>query len=173
MTNFDAEQIVAEARDKGEPALETLVFQALGAASACWENLEGAGVFESTRAKDIGDQTVAAIRGLDDGTAGGGPQGPVERIAHWAREVLDNDGALTADSSMSLDMAHDELTQAALEYLGIAGEYKTKDSTHCDAKASWGSNRLTHTHECTKDEHHARERHECECGASWLAKVEA
>jgi hypothetical protein len=118
MTNFDAEQIVAEARDKGEPALETLVFQALGAASACWENLEGAGVFESTRAKDIGDQTVAAIRGL-------------------------------------------------------AGEYKTKDSTHCDAKASWGSNRLTHTHECTKDEHHARERHECECGASWLAKVEA
>lgn len=36
--------------------LETKVFEALGEASGCWENLKGAGVFESTRAKEIGEK---------------------------------------------------------------------------------------------------------------------
>lgn len=39
--------------------IEEAVFQALGAASACWENLSGAGVFESTRCKQIGDELIA------------------------------------------------------------------------------------------------------------------
>jgi hypothetical protein len=47
-----------------EPSLETFVFQALGAASSCWETLEGAGVFDSTRAKEIGDVLCATIRQL-------------------------------------------------------------------------------------------------------------
>lgn len=34
------------------------IFQSLGAASTCWDNLSGAGVFESTRAKEIGEQLV-------------------------------------------------------------------------------------------------------------------
>lgn len=38
--------------------LETAVFEALGAASACWDNLEGAGVFESTRCKQIGEELL-------------------------------------------------------------------------------------------------------------------
>lgn len=38
--------------------IEEAVFQALGAASACWENLEGAGIFESTRCKQIGDELI-------------------------------------------------------------------------------------------------------------------
>lgn len=42
--------------------LEELVFQALGAASVCWETPEGAGVFDSTRAKAVGDELVARIR---------------------------------------------------------------------------------------------------------------
>lgn len=42
--------------------LETAVFESLGAASACWENLEGAGVFESTRCKEIGDQLLERIQ---------------------------------------------------------------------------------------------------------------
>lgn len=42
--------------------LEQAVFTALGAASSCWENLEGAGVFESDRCKNIGDQLIARIR---------------------------------------------------------------------------------------------------------------
>lgn len=44
--------------------LDGAVFQALGAASTCWENLSGAGVFDSTRAKDIGDGLLEFIRGL-------------------------------------------------------------------------------------------------------------
>lgn len=46
-----------------EPTLETFVFQALGAASSCWSNLSGAGTFDSTRAKEIGDVLCATIRG--------------------------------------------------------------------------------------------------------------
>lgn len=42
-----------------ETPVETAVFEALGAASVCWETPEGAGVFESDRAKQIGDELVA------------------------------------------------------------------------------------------------------------------
>jgi hypothetical protein len=42
--------------------LETAVYIAIGAASACWENLEGAGVFESEKAKHIGDQLLEKVR---------------------------------------------------------------------------------------------------------------
>jgi hypothetical protein len=42
-----------------------LVFQALGAASACWENLAGAGVFDSTRAKEVGDALLARLAQLN------------------------------------------------------------------------------------------------------------
>lgn len=45
-----------------EPTLETFVFQALGAASICWEILSGAGTFDSTRAKEIGDALCTTIR---------------------------------------------------------------------------------------------------------------
>lgn len=46
----------------GEPqSLEEAVFTALGAASTCWESLEGTGIFESDRAKQIGDDLVAWI----------------------------------------------------------------------------------------------------------------
>lgn len=41
--------------------IEEAVGQAIGAASACWENLSGAGIFESTRAKQIVDELVAYI----------------------------------------------------------------------------------------------------------------
>lgn len=37
------------------------VFQALGAASVCWDNLSGAGVFDSTRAKAIGDALLVYL----------------------------------------------------------------------------------------------------------------
>jgi hypothetical protein len=37
------------------------VFQAVGAASACWENLEGAGVFQSDRAKEIGEELMGWV----------------------------------------------------------------------------------------------------------------
>lgn len=41
--------------------LEEVIFTALGAASACWESLEGTGIFQSDRAKEIGDEVVEWI----------------------------------------------------------------------------------------------------------------
>lgn len=38
------------------PNLEAAINQALGAASMCWDSPEAAGVFDSTRAKEIGDK---------------------------------------------------------------------------------------------------------------------
>lgn len=40
--------------------IEQVVFQAIGAASTCWSETP-TGVFESTRAKQIGDDLVAFI----------------------------------------------------------------------------------------------------------------
>lgn len=42
--------------------LSRLVFEALGAVSACWENLSGAGNFESTKARQIGEELLDGIR---------------------------------------------------------------------------------------------------------------
>ena len=44
--------------DGGYDDLPSLIFTALGAASACWEHLDGAGVFDSDRAKRIGDELL-------------------------------------------------------------------------------------------------------------------
>lgn len=43
-------------------SLEQAINMAIGAASACWDNLEGAGVFQSDRARDISDALVELIR---------------------------------------------------------------------------------------------------------------
>lgn len=44
--------------------LRELVFTALGTASTCWENVAGAGVFDSTRAAELGEELVTRIKGL-------------------------------------------------------------------------------------------------------------
>lgn len=44
-----------------ELTLESAVFQALGAASTCWENMEGTGVFKSDECKEIGDVLLKFI----------------------------------------------------------------------------------------------------------------
>jgi hypothetical protein len=41
--------------------LSGAVFQALGAASMCWDKIEKAGVFHSDRAKEIGEALIAFI----------------------------------------------------------------------------------------------------------------
>lgn len=40
---------------------EEAIFQALGAVSVCWENIDRAGIFESTRAKVIGDALITRL----------------------------------------------------------------------------------------------------------------
>lgn len=42
--------------------LETAVFEALGAASVCWEDMSGTSVFQSEQAEDIGHALIAVIR---------------------------------------------------------------------------------------------------------------
>lgn len=42
--------------------LEEVIFQALGAASTCWEDMSGTGVFDSNRAKSLGDDVIHWIR---------------------------------------------------------------------------------------------------------------
>lgn len=42
-------------------ALSTAVFEALGAASTCWETLENAGVFQDGRATAIGEELLEKI----------------------------------------------------------------------------------------------------------------
>lgn len=37
------------------------VYQSLGAASTCWESMEGTGVFDSDRCKQIGDELMSFI----------------------------------------------------------------------------------------------------------------
>lgn len=49
----------------GTLSLESAVFQALGYASTCWENMEGTGVFASDRAKECGEALVDFVRRFD------------------------------------------------------------------------------------------------------------
>lgn len=123
--------------------LDEAVFTSLGAASVCWETMEGAGIFDSTRAKAVGDALLAYL--AENGLPGspqdecwicgeysdhlGTPhseavgdglrrEDPLARMQHFARRIATGD-AMTAASSMDLDYAHDELTKAAREYLDL------------------------------------------------------
>lgn len=41
--------------------LESLIFQAIGAGSTCWEHLDRAGIFQSTEARQIGVDAFARL----------------------------------------------------------------------------------------------------------------
>lgn len=47
---------------KVDTPVPTAIFEALGAASMCWETPEGAGVFDSSRAAAIGDELIVFLR---------------------------------------------------------------------------------------------------------------
>jgi hypothetical protein len=40
---------------------KTKIFELIGEATTCWSNLMGAGTFDSTRAKEIGDKIIAIL----------------------------------------------------------------------------------------------------------------
>ena len=48
--------------DPETTSVETAVFEALGAVSVCWETPEGAGVFNSTRARQIGEELMTFLQ---------------------------------------------------------------------------------------------------------------
>jgi len=92
--------------DKAD-TLEDLVFQALGAASACWANLEGAGVFESDRAKAIGDELLERLRAHLGGYT------KLQLLA----------GEMRANSERWFPQLHDGTKDLSVFYaLGLAGE---------------------------------------------------
>lgn len=58
----------------GTLSLESAIYQALGAASMCWERMDGTGVFQSNRAKEIGDALLKKVQAATpDPPAGHGP----------------------------------------------------------------------------------------------------
>lgn len=46
--------------------IEEVVFQAMGFASICWDNMEGTGEFDSTSAKECGEAAVERIKTIVD-----------------------------------------------------------------------------------------------------------
>ena len=59
---FDPVDIAREAVERGRDPLAVVVGVYGGYLSGCWEDLSGAGVFESTRARDATDRTVAWLQ---------------------------------------------------------------------------------------------------------------
>ena len=61
--SYDAGDIYDREVAEGHPdPLASVIGQALGAASACWSDLDNAGTFESDRAKGIYDNLLAFLR---------------------------------------------------------------------------------------------------------------
>jgi hypothetical protein len=42
--------------------LESVIYQAVGCGSTCWEDLDSTGVFQSDRAKAVADEAIGWIR---------------------------------------------------------------------------------------------------------------
>lgn len=73
-SGFDPAAAAAEAVRDGSDVLATVVGQYGGYLSACWENLDGAGVFESDRAAEACDATVTWLKGCIAVAVGDRPQ---------------------------------------------------------------------------------------------------
>jgi ABC-type thiamine transport system substrate-binding protein len=68
--------------------VESAVYQAIGAGSTCWENLEGTGVFNDTKAREVAEELLEFMErlGISRATALPGTSLPptqrVEKPAH-------------------------------------------------------------------------------------------
>lgn len=74
--------------------IRELVMQAIGEASVCWSNLEGAGVFDSSRASNVGERLIAALQGTKERPANVNQQLKAEiaaKIEHAIRHLEDKD----------------------------------------------------------------------------------
>lgn len=63
---FNAKEIIAEAWREDRDPLTALVYQSVGAASASWEHLEAAGVFDDRSATHVAEQLLAGIQLLTE-----------------------------------------------------------------------------------------------------------
>lgn len=71
----------------GSLSVRSAIFQALGRASTCWENMSGTGVFDSTHAKEVGDALILEL-GLDSEETSSKCDGPHLGLA-TTRRLLD------------------------------------------------------------------------------------
>jgi len=83
--------------------IETAVFEAIGAASVCWESMEGTGTFQDGRAKEIAETLLALIH---DRT--GVEKREVTMSAgelKWVKELLTMSDRTAARGSANIDRA--------------------------------------------------------------------
>lgn len=66
MANDNEGEIIFKLRytDTIEEKVRSLITQAVGAGSACWAHLEGAGVFQSDRAIEVADAAYETLQSL-------------------------------------------------------------------------------------------------------------
>lgn len=84
--------------------IQAAIFQALGAASVCWESMEHAGIFDSTRAKEIGDELY-------------------QRVEAYAREAQPQ-AALTEDELATMDTT----AKLAEQLAQVVGNRSTREA---------------------------------------------
>lgn len=145
MSNEIAQPFAFHREHDGSLSLESAVFQALGAASTCWDSLLHAGVFHSDRAKEIGEtllefinlSTVASgprARGdsldADEATRAvkelvallTRPAELFEQVAHAAWHLMDDSGEDEDDDGLRIHSALDgDRLSAALDALEASG----------------------------------------------------
>lgn len=73
--------------EDGSLSIEGAVYQSIGAASTCWENMESTGTFNSARALTIGESLLEFIKNYYEGGTTNG--GPINRPAGGDTELLD------------------------------------------------------------------------------------
>ena len=89
--------------------LREAVFMALGAASTCWDNPEGAGVFHSDRCQEIGDELMERI----------------ERLRAAAKELLDADAQLVMADCKDLPQARAAVVHAKVVLREVLNKEET------------------------------------------------
>lgn len=60
-----AKQFEFQAEHDGTLSMSAAVYQAIGAASVCWSDMKGTGVFEDRKARDIANALLDFINGHD------------------------------------------------------------------------------------------------------------
>lgn len=107
----------------GSLPIETAVFQAIGAASVCWESMSGTGVFDSDRAKQIGERLLEVIAEQQQPTVDERLLRTTTNASVWAHEFMKlhpllDEGAMIAWFANAIERGRDA---------GINGEPLTHD----------------------------------------------
>lgn len=75
-----------------DEVVETMIFQALGAASMCWERIDRAGIFESERCAEIGDELMKELGIVSTRPKHESPVRPTMKVAEELGPKLADNG---------------------------------------------------------------------------------